>query len=223
MSDYSTRLREIIERIEDARKQFSAHHIVKIVAVSKYTDVESIQGMFDAGQRAFGESRVQDLTTKQDALKELPIEWHFIGRLQTNKINHLIETKPFLVHSLDSLKLAEALDKRLEAKGERMNCLLQVNASDEESKAGVEPEEAVDVYQQIKEQFPGITLKGIMTIGAHVDDEAVIKASFERTQKIYESLQKEGATVCSMGMSGDFELAIACGSNMVRLGSVLFP
>jgi pyridoxal phosphate enzyme (YggS family) len=145
-----------------------------------------------------------------------------IGRLQKNKINNLIDLNPILMHSLESLELAQELDKKLSAKSATMHCLLQINAAREESKAGVSPEEALDIYQEIKARCPNIILKGVMTIGAHTDDTKVIQNSFETTHRIYEKLQNDGAAICSMGMSGDYELAIKCGSNLVRIGSALF-
>jgi pyridoxal phosphate enzyme (YggS family) len=145
-----------------------------------------------------------------------------IGTLQKNKINNLIDLHPALMQSLDSLTLAEELNKKLAAKETKMNCLLQINSAREESKSGVTPEEASDIYLQIKESCPNITLKGVMTIGAHTEDEALIRKSFETTHRIFEDLEKEGAAICSMGMSGDYSLAIKCGSNLVRIGSSLF-
>ena len=220
---YKRHIDGVIERIEKARIAVSEHHIVKIVAVSKYSSAEAVRALYEIGQRAFGENRVQDLAAKSEALEELPLEWHFIGSLQKNKINQLIGLNPFLFHSLDSLELAEALQQRLLSRGNyTMECLLQVNAAKEDTKSGVMPEEARDVYQRIAESCPNIALKGVMTIGAHTDDTGEVRKSFETTRKIYDDLPP-GASVCSMGMSGDFELAIACGSNMVRLGSVMFP
>ncbi len=216
------RFDRLVWRVEEARIKRSEHHIVKIVAVSKYTDEEHIRLLYDLGQRAFGESRVQSLQDRVERLDDLPIEWHYIGRLQKNKINHLIRANPFLMHSLDSIELAEALQKRLTEHGSRMECLLQINSAKEETKAGVMPESAVETYLKIKEECPDIDLRGVMTIGAHVDDDAVIRKSFEVTYSVYESLQKDGAQICSMGMSRDFELAIECGSNMIRVGSLLF-
>jgi len=213
---------EIVQRVERARIERSEHHIVKIVAVSKYVTSEEIRALYDLGQRAFGENRVQDLKAKSQELEDLPIEWHFIGRLQKNKINHLIDLDPWLMQSLDSLELALELDKRLEKKGKKMECLLQINSAKEETKAGVMPEMAYDTYLQIIEETKHIDLVGVMTIGAHTEDTEKIKESFETTYKIYESLQPHGATICSMGMSNDFELAIRCGSNMVRIGSLFF-
>ena len=215
-------LDEVIWNIEQARITINEHHIVKLVAVGKYSDEESIKTLYELGQRAFGENQVQQLETRVKNLEELPLEWHMIGNLQSNKINKLIELRPTLFQSLDSLKLALALNKRLETKGQKMSCLLQINSANEESKYGVSSDEAIDIYQQIQESCPQINLKGVMSIGAHVDDENIIQQSFETTHTIYEKLQNSGATICSMGMSGDYELAIKCGSNLVRVGSKIF-
>ena len=220
-TEYKIHLDKVIQRIEDARLAINEHHIVKVVAVSKYSTEDAIKRLYQIGQRAFGENKVQDLLTKSQNLDELPLEWHFIGSLQKNKINHLIDADPYLFQGLDSLALAQALQQRLEVKETTMECLLQINSANEESKSGVTSTEAKEIYAQIKETCPNIDLRGVMSIGAHSEDKKIIQSSFETTYGIYESL--EGADICSMGMSGDFELAIRCGSNMVRLGSVLFP
>jgi pyridoxal phosphate enzyme (YggS family) len=157
-----------------------------------------------------------------DALEALPLEWHMIGSLQKNKINNLIDLRPTLMQSLDNLSLAEELNKKLAAKETKMNCLLQINAANEESKSGFSSEEAYDMYQTIKETCPNIHLKGVMTIGAHSEDTKLIQQSFETTHSIYEKLASYGATYCSMGMSSDYQLAIKCGSNLIRVGSALF-
>lgn len=215
-------LDEVIWNIEEARIAVSEHHIVKLVTVAKYTEIENIATLYELGQRAFGENQVQQLKERMTALEELPLEWHMIGTLQKNKINNLIDLRPNLMQSLDSISLAEALNKKLEAKNSKMNCLLQINAANEKSKSGVSAAESIDIYQQIKETCPNITLKGVMTIGAHTDDSKLIQQSFETTHSIYEKLEKQGATVCSMGMSSDYTLAIKCGSNLIRVGSALF-
>jgi pyridoxal phosphate enzyme (YggS family) len=215
-------LDEVIWNIEEARITVSEHHIVKLVTVAKYTEIENIQTLYELGQRAFGENQVQQLKERMTALEELPLEWHMIGSLQKNKINNLIDLRPVLMQSLDSMALALELNKKLLAKEQSMNCLLQINAANEESKSGVSSEEAFDIYQTIKETCPQINLKGVMTIGAHTEDTKLIQQSFETTQSIYEKLEIEGATICSMGMSSDYELAIKCGSNLVRVGSALF-
>ncbi len=220
-TQYKLYIDEIIRRVEEARLKVDAHHIVKIVAVSKYVDEEAVKRLYKMGQRAFGENRVQDLRQKASALEDLPLEWHFIGTLQKNKINNLLDIDPFLFQSLHSVDLAHELQKKLSRREMQLDALIQINSAKERSKHGFMPEVAQEAYMQIKEECPNINLKGVMSIGAHTDDKAVIEESFKTTYKIYQTLPD--ATICSMGMSGDFELAIACGSNMVRLGSILFP
>lgn len=215
-------LLDAIDKIEKARIAIDRRRIVQIVAVSKYSSKEEIVMLYQCGQRAFGENKVQDLQDKSLALRNLPLEWHFIGNLQSNKINALLSLEPYLVQSLHSLELARALQLRLERDNKHLNALLQINSAKEESKNGFAPEVAQEMYLKIKEEYKNIHLRGVMSIGAHTDDIAVIKKSFETTYKIFESLSKSGAEILSMGMSGDFELAIACGSNCVRLGSTLF-
>ena len=215
-------LDEIITKVEGARLRISEHHIVKIIGISKYSTSADVKTLYEAGQRAFGENKVQDLKQKMEELDELPIEWHFVGTLQKNKINNLIDLNPTLIQSLDSLDLALELNKKLEAKNKKLSALLQINSAYEDTKSGVMPEVAVEVYKQIIELCPNIILKGVMSIGAHVEDEKIIKESFKTTKKIFDELVPFGAKYCSMGMSSDFELAIACGSNMIRVGSSLF-
>ena len=215
-------LDKVISKVEASRLRVSEHHIVKIIGISKYSETSDVATLYKAGQRAFGENKVQDLKTKSQELDELPLEWHYVGRLQKNKINNLIDLNPTLMHSLDSLELALELNKKLEAKNKKMSCLLQINSAKEDSKAGVMPEDSIEVYKQIIEQCPNIKLKGVMSIGAHVEDRKIIKKSFMITKDIFDTLEEYGAKYCSMGMSSDFELAIACGSNMIRVGSSLF-
>ena len=213
---------EVIDRIEKARIAVDRHRIVRIVAVSKYSTKEEIATLYDCGQRAFGENKVQDLKEKSQNLESLPLEWHFIGSLQSNKINALLSLNPFMLQSLHSLELAEQLQTRLLRENQTLQVLLQVNSAKEESKSGFMPEVASEMYCKILESCPNLKLCGLMSIGAHSEDRRVIQESFEATHKIFESLQNKGAEVLSMGMSGDFELAIACGSNCVRIGSTLF-
>ena len=215
-------LDEIITKVEGARLRISEHHIVKIIGISKYSTSADVKTLYEAGQRAFGENKVQDLKQKMEDLEELPIEWHFVGTLQKNKINNLIDLNPSLIHSLDSLELSIELNKKLKAKNKKISALLQINSAYEETKSGLMPEVAIEVFKQIIESCPNIILKGVMSIGAHVNDEKIIKESFKTTKKIFDELVPLGAKYCSMGMSGDFELAIACGSNMIRVGSSLF-
>jgi len=215
-------LDNVIWNIERARLSVSEHLIVNLIAVGKYTTTADIATLYSLGQRAFGENQIQQLKSRALELENLPLEWHFIGSLQKNKINNLIDLSPSLMHSLDSLSLAEELDKKLKNKNKTMKCLLQINSSYEESKSGVSPELAIDIYQKIKESCPNINLQGVMTIGAHTTETKLVQKSFEITHDIYQKLQSGGATICSMGMSSDYELAIKCGSNMIRVGSKIF-
>lgn len=219
-AEYRLYIDDIIRRVERARVSYDERHIVKIVAISKYSNTDDIKALYEIGQRAFGENRVQDLKLKSNELEDLPLEWHFVGSLQKNKINNLLDLSPFLMHSLDSIELAYELQKKLSLRGETLDALLQINSAYENTKHGFLPEATKEVYEQIKSECPNINLKGVMSIGANSDDKKLIQKSFETTHKIYKELN--GATICSMGMSGDFELAIECGSNMLRLGSIMF-
>ncbi len=216
----SSNLDKVIWNVEQARMMVSEHHIVKIVAVGKYSTIEDIATLYSLGQRAFGENQVQQLSLRSDELEDLPIEWHMIGTLQKNKINQLIALHPSLFQSLDSLELAKALNDRLVTANKTMNCLLQINSANEDTKSGVNVDEAIEIYSTIQKTCPNIKLKGVMCIGANSEDIDKVKESFIITKEIYDQL--EGASICSMGMSGDYELAIACGSNLVRIGSSIF-
>lgn len=217
---FALNLERILRRIERARLSYNAHHIVSLVAVSKYQSQDEIRALYECGQRAFGENKVQDLRLKYQALNDVPLEWHFIGTLQENKINALLAMDISLLHSLDSLKLANALQKRLGEK--KIRALLQVNAANEASKSGVAVESAKDIYIQIMQSCPNIILEGIMSIGAHSDNRSHIEQSFKLTRDVFDSVRIFGAKTLSMGMSGDFEMAIAYGANLVRIGSRLF-
>ncbi|AJC90644.1 YggS family pyridoxal phosphate-dependent enzyme [Campylobacter subantarcticus] len=191
---------------------------VRLIAASKYVQDGQIRELFKQGVIEFGENQVQALALKKEKLQDLQeIKWHFIGNLQSNKINLLIKQNPILWQSCNGLKIAKAVDKRLDYK---LDTLLEINTADESSKSGIEQNKAVEEFLQIKEECKNLNLVGVMCIGSM--NEAKVQESFEQTFKIYEKLQKYGAKICSMGMSGDFELAIKCGSNMVRLGSILF-
>ncbi len=213
-------LERILRRIERARLAYNAHQIISLVAVSKYQNADSIRALYECGQRAFGENKVQDLRLKAQILDDVPLEWHFIGKLQENKINALLALKPSLIHSVDSLKTAQAIQKRLgEAK---VRALLQINAADEISKGGVSVESAREVYDEILQTCPNIIMEGVMCIGANSPNRTEVEQSFQKTSDIFHSLQDKGAKILSMGMSGDFEIAIAYGANLVRIGSKLF-
>lgn len=212
-------LQEVIAKIEKARIAYSRHQVIKLVAVSKYWECRQIVELYESGQRAFGENKVQDLKAKSLELESYPLEWHLIGTIQENKINTIISLAPSLIHSIDSLKLALAFQQRLEREGKTQRVLLQINSAREESKSGVSPEEAKEVYLQIVENCPNLSLEGVMSIGAHSENQKEIIKSFEITKNIFDSLPN--AKTLSMGMSGDYELAISCGANLLRIGSAL--
>ncbi|WP_104749803.1 YggS family pyridoxal phosphate-dependent enzyme [Helicobacter cynogastricus] len=215
--DFKKRLDTLISKIEKARLAYSRHHVVRLVAVSKNATCEQIQALYACGQRAFGENRVQDYYTKAHSLQALPLEWHMLGPLQSNKINKLLELKPALLHSLHSLSLAQAINERAK---EPLKALLQVNITKEAQKSGLNPELALQTYHDIMQTCPQIHLQGIMVIGPHSEDTRQIEQVFQRARELFDQLPN--AKTLSMGMSADFEIAIAYGANLVRVGSALF-
>ncbi|MDA3062411.1 MULTISPECIES: YggS family pyridoxal phosphate-dependent enzyme [unclassified Campylobacter] len=211
-------LAQILERIDSAKISSGAQS-VRLIAVSKNVDTDAVENLYSQGQIEFGENRVQEMKRKCEILSDLPLKWHFIGSLQSNKINHLLSLRPTLWQSCNSYELATAVNKRLNF---TLDTLLEINSAGESSKSGIEISRAVDEYLKIKEECKNLNLCGVMSIGAHSDDLGEIQKSFETTYKIFENLRPHGAKICSMGMSDDFELAIKCGSNMVRLGRILY-
>lgn len=191
---------------------------IRIIAVSKYTTDEKIMALHKLGQIEFGENKVQDLARKKAELSS-DINWHFIGNLQKNKANLLIKTKPVMWQSCINLDLAKYVDARLDYE---LDTLLEINVANEDSKAGINPSKAIDEYLAIKQNCKFIKPVGVMCIGAMSDDIKQIIKSFDLCYKIYDELKKDGARICSMGMSSDYEIAIKSGANMIRLGSVLF-
>jgi len=207
-------LKELLEKIENLSKD------VTLIAVSKNVTCTEVRELYAQGQRNFGENRVQELAKKEQELQNFTdIKWHMIGRLQNNKINQMISLKPVLWQSCDSFERALEVDKRLSYK---LDTLLQINSANEDTKQGVSVANAAEIYERIQSECKNINLKGVMSIGAHVDEPKEVQKSFELTYKIYESLKSKGASICSMGMSSDYELAIKCGSNMIRLGTMLY-
>ncbi|WP_120952054.1 YggS family pyridoxal phosphate-dependent enzyme [Helicobacter sp. L8] len=221
--DFAKRLDQIIKRIEKARLSYNRHHIVQLIAVSKYATAEQVRALYACGQRAFGENKVQDLQVKSNALESLPLEWHMLGNLQRNKINKLLALKPFLFHALDSLELAQAIEARSHS---TLNALLQVNVSKEGTKSGVIPEQALEIYTHISQTCPHICLKGIMVIAPtppstpNFSYTQALERAFAQAKDIFDILPNP--SILSMGMSADFECAIAYGANMVRIGHALF-
>lgn len=199
---------------------------VLVVAVTKTHPVEVIESALRAGIRHFGENKVQEARRKLPFITEPYDGFHYIGRLQTNKINALLELEPILIHSIDSLNLAVNLNKRCETRGRVQDILVQVNTTGEQSKSGCEPGEAIELVQQISD-LPNLRVKGLMTIGLMSDDAEKTRPSFRLLKELFDELKnKENAGYemrwLSMGMSGDYLTAIEEGANIIRLGSVLF-
>lgn len=220
----SLNLLSLRERISALEIQYGREPgSVKLIAVSKTKPVELIREAMDAGQLDFGENKVQEMADKQPQLPDL--RWHQIGHLQTNKVKYIA---PFvhLIHSLDSEKLAAEINRQAEKHSRIIPCLIQLNISDESQKSGLDEKEASGLIQSI-EAFPWIRIEGLMGIAADTTDVKVISAQFRRLRLAAESFRPlENAQVrmneLSMGMSHDYELAIAEGATMLRIGSLIF-
>lgn len=197
---------------------------VTLVAVSKFHPVEALQRAYDVGQRIFGESRVQELLVKHEALPN-DIEWQMIGHLQTNKVRQIV---PFvsLIQSVDSVRLIECINREAERIGRVVDILLEIHVAKEESKTGWDFDELVEYLQSgALAELKNIRVRGVMGMATNTDDETVIRADFEQLAKHKEALALHfdaSFDTLSMGMSDDFELAIECGSTMVRIGSSIF-
>ena len=197
---------------------------VSLVAVSKFHPVEALKEAYDAGQRIFGESRVQELLAKHEALPK-DIEWQMIGHLQTNKVRQIV---PFisLVQSVDSVRLAECINREAERIGRVVDILLEIHIAQEESKTGWQYEELVTFLQNEGfKSLRNIRVRGVMGMATNTDDEQIVRADFEQLANHFNHLKPlfgEEFDTLSMGMSDDYELAIDCGSTMVRIGSSIF-
>ena len=193
---------------------------VTLVAVSKIQSIEKIKSLYELGERNFGENYVQELCSKQEALKDLDINWHFIGHLQTNKVKYIA---PFihLIQSVDSLKLLKEINKEAKKNNRIINCLLQIYIAKEETKYGldlVEFQEIIDFKNQ--GNLENICIKGLMGMASFSEDEKIVKSEFQYLQSIYH--QHPEFEILSMGMSSDYKIAINYGSNLVRIGSSIF-
>ena len=200
---------------------------VRLVAVSKYHPNKAILEAYNAGQRVFGESKVQEMVAKYEALPK-DIEWHFIGHLQTNKIKYMA---PFvsLIHGVDSLKLLKEIDKQAAKAGRRIKCLLQIHIAQEETKFGFSPNECREMLAQGEwRELNNIQLCGLMGMATNTDDIEQIRSEFRLLSGLFKDLKAaffaDSETFCelSMGMSDDYAEAIQEGSTLVRVGSKIF-
>ena len=216
-------VQEVLEEIEkSAVKSGRKARDVQLVAVSKTVEPERIKQAIEAGLKVFGENRVQEWKEKRDLLPG-NISWHIIGRLQKNKVKYIID-KIDLVHSVCTLEIASEIE-RLSAKlGVRTNCLVQVNIGREESKAGVE-EEQLEAFLEQLQGFSHLQVQGLMAIAPFAENPEDVRKYFARMRVLYENMpvgKNLERKFLSMGMSGDYKVAIEEGANMVRVGSKIF-
>lgn len=201
---------------------------VTLIAVSKYHPAESVQAAYEAGQRDFGESKAQDLVKKQ---QELPadIRWHFIGHLQSNKIKYIA---PFvhLIHSIDSYRLLQEVDRHGAKNGRRIPCLLQIHIAKEDTKFGFTPDECISMLQDSAwRTLQNIEIRGVMCMASNTDDLELIREEFAAVQRLFLEMkerffndEKNRFDIMSAGMSDDYPIAIEQGSTHIRIGSGIF-
>ena len=215
----------ITNNIRNVRAHIPAH--VTLVCVSKFHSVEAIREAYDAGERHFGESRVQELKQKIPLLPA-DIHWHFIGHLQTNKVRDLLKLRPYLIHSVDSERLLEAINAEAIKQGIVQNILLELHVAKEETKTGLSKTQVRLILDHTATAWRGLRILGLMAMATNTDDETEIRRCFNLTAGLASDLYSANETVfqakpiLSMGMSEDYRIAIDCGSNMVRIGSTIF-
>ena len=197
---------------------------VTLIAVSKTKPVEAIREAMDYGIRDFGENKVQELTNKIESIPE-KLNWHLIGHLQRNKVKYIIDSA-CLIHSVDSLRLALQINEEAKKKGIIANILIEVNIAKEESKFGVAKEEVRDLLKEIK-NLKYVCVKGLMTIAPYVDNAEENRGYFSEMYKLFIDMRSENADnismeILSMGMTGDYQVAIEEGATMVRVGTGIF-
>ncbi len=213
-------IRLAIAQAAEAAKRDAAD--VWLLAVSKTFPADAVREAYTAGQLAFGENYLQEALEKIEALQDLPLEWHFIGPIQSNKTRAIAENFAW-VHSVDRLKIAERLSAQRPPHLPPLNICLQVNVSGEQSKSGVAPEQVMQLAKDIA-QLPRLKLRGLMTIPAPAADETAQRAPFARMRQMLDDLNKQGLSLdtLSMGMSHDFTAAIKEGATIVRIGTAIF-
>ena len=218
-------LQEVEKRIQAACDRAGRkREEVTLIAVSKTKPVETLQEAYDLGVRIFGENKVQELTAKYEALPK-DIHWHMIGHLQTNKVKYIID-KAELIHSVDSLKLAETIEKEAAKHDLIADILVEVNVAEEESKFGMKMEEVIPFVEKVS-AFPHVRVRGLMTIAPFVEDPEENRSIFADLHKLYIDIKKKNhdndtVSVLSMGMTNDYEVAIEEGATMVRVGTGSF-
>jgi pyridoxal phosphate enzyme (YggS family) len=201
---------------------------ITLVAVSKTKPISDLMEAYEVGQRVFGENKIQEMSEKWEAMPK-DIQWHMIGHVQTNKVKYMA---PYvsLIHGVDSLKLLQEINKQAAKNNRVIDCLLQVYIAEEESKFGLDEEELSEVLKQVqhdKNELNHIRIVGLMGMATFTDNQTQVEKEFSRLKTIFDQYANLNNKNCqlntlSMGMSGDYQLAIECGSTMVRIGSSIF-
>lgn len=223
MDPVTASLAAIQARITQAEKTYSRPPgSVTLLAVSKTQPADAVRSACDGGQRAFGENHLQDALTKITAIRDIPLEWHFIGPVQSNKTRQIAENFSW-VHSLDRLRVASRLNDQRPPSLPPLNVCIQVNVSDESSKSGVQPKEVEELAARIAE-LDRLALRGLMAIPAPTEGFEAQRASLRPLKALFDSLCAAGFPLdtLSMGMTDDLEAAVAEGSTMVRIGTAIF-
>ncbi|WP_421869647.1 YggS family pyridoxal phosphate-dependent enzyme [Marinoscillum sp.] len=199
----------------------------RLIAVSKTKPVNDIKEAYEAGHRDFGENKAQEMTEKHDKLPS-DIRWHMIGHLQRNKVKY-IAPYVYLIHSVDSEKLLRMIDKEAVKSDRMINCLLQVHIAEESTKFGFDEQELTTLLEnELLKEVPNVRVVGLMGMATNTDNEAQVIREFQGLKLLYDDLQDKyrsdhfNLKYLSMGMSGDYSIALECGSNMVRIGSSIF-
>ena len=218
MSNITSNLLAVVQDLKEG---------VRLVAISKYHPAESIQEAYEAGQRVFGESHVQELVAKQQTLPA-DIEWHFIGHLQTNKVKYIA---PFisLIHAVDTPKLLREIEKQADKNGRKVHCLLELHIAEEETKYGFSEQELIDFLEEGEwKTLSHVSIDGLMCMATNTDDEEQIRTEFRRAKRIFDEVKARFFADCpsfcelSMGMSHDYPIAMEEGSTLIRVGSKIF-
>lgn len=225
MNQIKDNIEEIEARIQAAvERSGRKREDVLLLAVSKTIEVERIKEAVNCQLTSLGENKVQEIMDKYDAMGG-EVQWHLIGHLQTNKVKYIID-KVTLIHSVDSLKLAQEIDKRAAQKGVTANILIEVNVADEQSKFGVRPEDTQKLVEEIS-HLKNVCVKGLMTVAPYVENPEENRQYFRRMYQLLvdinaKNMNNINMTTLSMGMTGDFEVAIEEGATIVRVGTGIF-
>lgn len=224
MGDIAENIKYVLQQVRAAAERANRNPSdITLVAVTKTVPVDKIEQAVKEGYRVLGENRVQELIEKYPALPG--VEWHLIGHLQSNKVKYIVD-KVALVHSLDSVSLAEEISKRMTRLGKAMNVLVQVNIADESTKFGIHPAETEQFIDKIR-SLPGIKVQGLMTIGPYAAGDREIRQVFRNLRLLAEKLKAIGFPEVnmkhlSMGMSNDYRIAVEEGATLIRVGSTIF-